>query len=283
MLESLGDYWPVTLRQVYYRLVAAGVIENRRGPYQKLSGILAQARLDGHVPWDAVEDRARTVLHSAGWREARSFIEDQTKEYLVGYRRDLLQSQDQALEIWIEKDALSHVCHRAAFPYCVPVVVARGFSSVSYVNNAAERIRRQAETGQETCIIYFGDLDPSGWAMLPAMMETLEHEMGLHGQVTGIRCALTLEQVCQFNLPRNPDALKDTDPRAKRYREEFGDVAVELDALPPAMLEDLVRQAVESRLDMGRFRREQRQQETDIAEIGAVRRCVLEAVDREER
>ncbi len=42
ILDDLRPYWPLTLRQVYYQLVAAGHIENRSTAYNKLSRILSQ-------------------------------------------------------------------------------------------------------------------------------------------------------------------------------------------------------------------------------------------------
>ncbi len=61
----------------------------------------------------------------------------------------------------MEKDALSRLVQVAARPYGVSVVVARGFSSVSYIHECAERIRRAHQrTGQDTKILYFGDFDP---------------------------------------------------------------------------------------------------------------------------
>jgi hypothetical protein len=41
--------YPLTLRQVYYRLVAAGDIENMRSNYTSLSSILVKARERGEV------------------------------------------------------------------------------------------------------------------------------------------------------------------------------------------------------------------------------------------
>jgi len=283
VLEDLNGYWPLTLRQVYYQLVAAGDIANRRSTYQKLSRVLVQARLENHVTWGAIEDRARSILNSAGWTDAADFITDQTERYLEGYRRDLLRGQEHALEVWVEKDALSHVCYRAAFPYCVPVVVARGFSSVSYLNDAAERIRANGRRGKGTVILYFGDLDPSGYEMLPAMMFTLQDEMGLEGWVQGLRCALTPEQVEQHGLPTNPDALKLTDTRAKKYIERFGNLAVELDALRPDALEGLVRGSIESWLDLGRLQADQKAQASERKSLGRLRKKVRALVASEGR
>ena len=262
VLDELRAYWPLTLRQVYYQLVAGLVIENNRSTYQKLSRILAKARIDNRVPWEALEDRARTMLESAGYVEKSDFVETELFNFLRGYRRDLLQSQPVALEVWIEKDALSRVCYNAAFPYCVPVIVARGFSSVSYVNECRKRVEANARAGKQTVILYFGDLDPSGWEMLPSMLETLRGEMGLEKLVEGQRCALTPEQVEAYNLPRSVDAMKDTDTRTPKFKamlrsQGYDDtLAVELDALPPAVLEDLTREAIERKLDLSQLQAE---------------------------
>ena len=73
VLVSLKEYWPLTLRQVYYRLVAAGTIENNLAEYSKLSRILTKARLDGLVSWESMEDRSRRMLLSAGWEDKDDF------------------------------------------------------------------------------------------------------------------------------------------------------------------------------------------------------------------
>lgn len=274
ILDGLADYWPLTLRQVYYQLVASGAIQNNLGEYSKLSRILTKGRLDGYVSWDAMEDRTRVTLNSGGWTDQGHFMEDELDNFLTGYRRDLLQTQAAALEVWVEKDALSRVCHNVAYPYCVPVIVARGFSSITYVHECRKRVEANADEGKRTVILYFGDLDPSGWAMLPAMLETLQNEMALGDLVEGKRCALTVEQVGAYNLPRNPDALKATDTRAKKYIARFGDLAVELDALPPATLESLVMGAIETNLDLSKFEAERQREERDRARIAAIRHKV---------
>jgi hypothetical protein len=74
VLESLKDYWPLTLRQVYYQLVVNGTISNNLREYNKLSRVLTKARLDDLVSWDAIEDRARATLRSAGWQDKDQFV-----------------------------------------------------------------------------------------------------------------------------------------------------------------------------------------------------------------
>jgi hypothetical protein len=271
VLHQLESYWPLTLRQVYYRLVASLLIENAQSEYARLSRLLVKARLDGLVPWEAMEDRARSTLPSAGWKDWSDFVSCELDDFLTGFRRHLIQSQDVALEVWLEKDALSRIVQQTAFPYCVPVVVARGFSSVSYLHECRKRIEAHAALGKRTEILYFGDQDPSGWEMLPSMLTTLQAEMGLGDLVTGIRCALTPELVEQYDLPRDPAAFKPTDTRARKYMEQFGDLAVELDALPPATLESIIRESIESRLDLERFEAERAREVDDQSRIEGLR------------
>jgi hypothetical protein len=278
VLERLADYWPLTLRQVFYQLVAALVVPNRLGEYKKLSRVLTKARLDGLVPFEALEDRSRRVLEPDVWPDAAAFTAAHLDWFLDGYRRDLLQSQDTALEVWVEKDALAHICQRVADPLGVPVAVARGFSSTSHVHEGCLRIERNARAGRPTTLLYFGDLDPSGWAMLPAMLYTLQREMHLGDWVQGVRCALTPEQVDGYGLPHSIEALKDTDSRAKKYREQFGSLAVELDALPPADLEALVRDAIESRLDPARLDAERDRETQERARIAALKDRMREII-----
>src|SRR5512144_164521 len=190
-VESMRAYWPLTLRQVYYQLVAALVIDNRLNEYKRLSKLLSDARLNGELPWESMEDRSRVYLRSGGWPSKTAFADQQMRNFLEGYRRDLLQHQPARLELWIEKDALSRIVHEVAFTYCVPVIAARGFSSTTFKNECRKRILWNHSQGQRTIILYFGDLDPSGWEMLPAMMRTFREKMDLsEQQVTSYRCAL---------------------------------------------------------------------------------------------
>lgn len=280
VIDGLNEYWPLTLRQIYYQLVAALLIRNCRSSYGALSRTLAKARIDDLIPWQAMEDRSRSLLTSGGWADQGAFIQDETSDFLAGYRRDLLQGQEYRPEVWVEKDALSRVCHRAAMPYCVPVIVARGFSSVSFLNEARNRILTNRDNGQKTSILYLGDLDPSGWAMLPAMEETLVNEMDCGGLVIFTRCGLLPEQVKTYNLPTNPDALKKKDTRAKKYKEQFGNLAVELDALRPDILAGLVEESIRGVLGLSQFVREQARELQDNDRLEALRARVLDFIGK---
>ena len=148
-------------------------------------------------------------------------------------------------------------------------------TELSVVDASGVRVTR----GQRTRVLYFGDLDPSGWEMLPAMMKTLQEEMGLWKWVDGIRCALTPAQVEEHDLPHSIDALKLSDPRAQKYMAQFGDLAVELDALSPATLTNVVREAIEDNLDMTTYTAEQEQEAEERDRIANMKQDVDELLD----
>jgi len=269
ILNELKAYRPLTLRQVYYQLVGKGYIENKVSEYGMLSRLLKQARLDGYIPWEWIEDRVRAYHDLTGWGGADSFIKASLEQFLRGYSRDLLQSQEVYLEIWIEKDALSSIFTRVARPYTIPVVVCRGFSSVSFLNDYKKRL--EYCQGQRPILLYFGDFDPSGVEMLKAMEITLQEELEVEG-IEFKRVALLREHIAEYHLPHSPEALKKTDSRAFKHIAEYGELAVELDALRPDILEAKIREAIEGEIDLELYASEletQEQEQDKLARLKA--------------
>jgi len=274
ILNELKAYRPLTLRQVYYQLVGKGYIENKVSEYGMLSRLLKQARLEGYIPWEWIEDRVRAYHDLTGWSGAEAFIEASLEGFLDGYQRDLLQSQNVYLEIWIEKDALSSIFTRVARPYTVPVVVCRGFSSVSFLNDYRERLKYQRS--KAPVLLYFGDFDPSGVEMLEAMKITLINELKLPN-VTFSRVALLEDDIYEYRLPHSPEALKKTDTRASKHIAEYGELAVELDALRPDILEAKIREAIEAWLfNKDSFKQEQAKQLEEIDKLDRLRAYIRE-------
>lgn len=254
-LEELKGYWPLTLRQVYYQLVARQVIANKVTEYAMLSKLLKHARLDGLVLWEAIEDRLRTSTLNRGWRDKNAFLDGELYNFLNGYRRHLQQGQGNYIEFWIEKDALRSIFQKVANPFCIPVCVCRGFSSVSFLHELSDRLADALSENKQPVILYFGDFDPSGEEMLPAMQTTLEDEMDVQ-EVQYEKVALTREDVDKYNLPHDPNAVKKSDSRYLKFVAEHGLYAVELDALPPDVLEQRIRQAIENNIDSAQFQRQ---------------------------
>lgn len=253
ILNELEAYKPLTLRQIYYQFVGKGYIENKVSEYGMLSNLLKWARIDGYVSWDSIEDRVRAFHNGVGFDDKDQFIGHELDNFLHGYRRNLLQSQEKYIEAWIEKDALTAIFKRVAMPYCVSVVVCRGFSSVSFLNDFGMRLTYQNK--KTPVVLYFGDFDPSGVEMLEAMKTTLQDELNIKN-IEFRRKALLQDDIHIHQLPHSPNALKYTDTRAKKHVTAYGEIAVELDALPPAILEGKIKDAIESEIDISLFNKE---------------------------
>lgn len=232
----LADHHPMTVRQVYYRLVSGQVIENSRSAYQGVSNVLVRARQEGAVSWDWMEDRNRRPREVSMWDNLADFADTATR----AYRRDVWGSQPGYVECWLEKDALSGIFESVLTPYGVTLCVGRGYDGWSSIKWAADRYG----DGSGVTVLYWGDLDPSGEDMVRSLIDRLAF-FGCKPEV--VKCALTIDDVRRYNLP--PDFTKTTDTRRAAFVAKYGDVAVELDALPPTVLENRIIAEVERRMN----------------------------------
>lgn len=234
----VGSYdTPVTLRQLFYRLVAAGHLDNTRQAYKRLSDRTATARRAGEFP--DLADRTRTISRHPsfdGPDEATAWLTD-------FYRRDRTEGQAWSVYLGVEKHGLVAQLKAWFGALGVPVVALGGYSSQSFVDDVQRDVERQA---RPAALIYAGDFDPSG--------EDIDRDFvgrtGCWEKV--VRVALTAEQVEVFDLP--PAVGKAADSRAEAFVARHGRlVQVELDALPPTDLRALYRRALDDFWDSSPF------------------------------
>lgn len=234
--KVLRDFHPMTVRQVYYRLVAAQIIDNNRSSYKAVSNLLVDLRLDGTIQWDYVEDRLRRPRRVGMWQDMKSFM----RTVRNAYWRDIWADQPYKVEVWLEKDALSGIVGDVCDEFRCTLNVGRGYDGWSSIHNAALR----HGNGDDSIILYLGDHDPSGQDMSRSLEERL-NELGCYPKI--IRIGLNQEDIEEYNLP--PDLTKTTDSRRAKFVAEYGDEAVELDALPPTVLQERVRQNIDQWID----------------------------------
>ncbi len=171
------------------------------------------------------------------WDGLPSFAEDA----LRSYRRDVWAEQPAYVECWLEKDALSGIFEDALEPYGVTLNVGRGYDGWDSIRNASLRLNATTEPS----FLYFGDFDPSGEDMVRSLTERLAF-FGCRPEI--MKCALTLEDVRRYHLP--PDFTKKTDSRRAAFVAKYGDISVELDALPLTALRDRIVEEVETRMNL---------------------------------
>jgi hypothetical protein len=238
--EYAAQGFDLTLRQLYYQFVSRGLIANRMSEYKRLGDIINDARLGGAMDWDYIVDRTRNLRDLPHWTSPESIL----NAVAAQYRTHRWARQPEAVEVWIEKDALIGVIQGVCETADVPYFSCRGYVSQSEMWSAAQRHRGYQKHGQQPIIIHLGDHDPSGIDM----SRDIQDRLALFGASTEvIRIALTMAQIDQYQPPPNP--AKITDSRAEGYIEEYGTESWELDALDPATLAALITDEIDRHRD----------------------------------
>jgi hypothetical protein len=248
----------LTLRQTYYQCVVRNLFPNSERSYKKLSGLLSDARLAGLVDWEAIEDRVRVPVMPTEFSNLRELAE----AAIASYRLPRWAGQDYYVELWVEKDALSGVLRPLAREFHVAMLVNRGYSSQSAMYDSATRFCRARDDGKDCLLCYLGDHDPSGEDMVRDIRDRLRM---FGAEVTVEKIGLTMEQVEEYDPPPNPAKL--TDPRSSGYVEKHGNESWEVDALPPEVLDALIRKAIGGVLDTDRMDAVQDREEVDKARL----------------
>jgi hypothetical protein len=239
--------YTLTLRQLYYQLVARDIIPNKQTEYKRLGSILNDARLAGLVDWDAIEDRTRNLRGLSHWDDPRDII--QSAAY--SFRIDKWSDQDHRVEVWVEKDALVGVLEKVCDDLDVSYFSCRGYTSQSELYGAGKRLLSHIDAGKKPVIIHLGDHDPSGIDMTRDITDRLS--LFAEEAVEVRRIALNRDQIDQYDPPPNP--AKITDSRYEGYMRIHGKESWELDALDPSVIDALIRSEVEQFRDNRRWKK----------------------------
>lgn len=242
ILETYAEQgYDLSLRQLYYQLVAANIVENTERSYKNVGNLVSDARLAGLIDWSMIDDRGRTISRNPHWENPRQFMESVTPQFAI----DKWENQSVYLEVMVEKQALEGVLEPLCSELDITFSANKGYSSSSAMYKAGKRLARQI-SDEKTChVIYLGDHDPSGIDMTRDIEERLKMFSGedeFSDNIEVHRVALNLDQIRKLRPPENP--AKITDPRADDYISKFGRHSWELDAIEPRALALLVRNKV---------------------------------------
>ena len=282
VINDLKRFWPLSVRQVHYGLLNApplrnsstgkqrAAYENNRESYQDLTDLMARARLLGMVPWEAVTDETRPVSGTRYHRDASAFVDIECYNLLVGYRRDLLQSQLDHVELVLEKLTVQRIIQPIANQYCLPMTVGRGYCSLEPRYEIAQRYR---QSGKDRLILLIvADFDPDGDEIAESLARSLRDDFGIES-VEYSKILLRQDQVRDLGLPPNAVEAKTTSSRYQKFFERYGSNAVyELEAIPPSQMQSIVREAIEATIDLDKFNDELEQEKWDAAELELLKR-----------
>lgn len=221
----------MTVRQVFYRLVSIGIIEKTEAEYKStVVRLLGNMRKQQIIPYHWIADNTRWVRRPKTYSSIEMALEDTA----YSYRKSMWQDLDNYVEFWLEKDSLSGIVYKETESWDVPLMVTRGYPSLSFLYTAGEQI----SLIDKSCYLYYlGDRDPSG-VNIPIKVEEGIREFAPDTDIYFEVIAVTADQISEFDLPTRPTKL--TDSRSNSFIGE----SVELDAIPPNKLREIVRKHI---------------------------------------
>ena len=120
--------------------------------------LLVELRRDGVIPYGWIADSIRWQRKPRTWDSAEEAIRETARLY----RRNVWRDLKTYVEVWCEKDALAGVLYDVTQRCDVPLMVTRGYPSLTYLHDAAQAMAEQVKRKKNVFIYYFGDWDPSG-------------------------------------------------------------------------------------------------------------------------
>jgi hypothetical protein len=221
----------VTLRQLFYRLIADGTLPNTSDYYTTLSRRSAEARREGVFP-DLI-DQTRNLLMYETYDSPTDALADLHRTY----RRDRTEGQEWSVYLGVEKHGMAAQLMSWFGDLGIPILTLGGWSSQTFADDVAEDI---VARDRDAVLLYAGDFDPSGWFIPDDFVRRV-------GEFTEAeRIALHPSQIEALGLVENPAPAKSKrDSRASAFRELFGTVRqVEIDAIDPPVLHQLYADAL---------------------------------------
>ncbi|MBN1535219.1 MAG: hypothetical protein JW908_00700 [Anaerolineales bacterium] len=246
LAEYAAEGYDLSLRQLYYQLVARGYIENSERSYKRTGDLLNNARLAGLVDWNMITDRGRHTVFSTHWDNPAEIVEAAADQFAI----DKWENQDYHVEVMVEKQALEGVLIPVCRELDIRFTANKGYSSSSTMYDIGKRLLGKYGN-HEIIVFYLGDHDPSGIDMT----RDVEDRLKLFADINDIqveRLALNWDQIEQWQPPKNP--AKETDARFKQYRRRYGESSWELDAIEPRILAELVKTAVWKYRDLDKWK-----------------------------
>lgn len=242
--QILDEYsekgYDLSLRQLYYQLVARGYIENSIQSYKRIGNLVNDGRLAGLIDWDMITDRGRTKVEVSHWGSPRDIVYSAARSFRI----DKWQNQKYYVMVMVEKQALEGVLIPVCRGLDIPFIANKGYSSASAMYEIGKDLQHRMDRGKQIVMLYLGDHDPSGIDMTRDVQERLSMFSGCSAfeEVQVDRLALNLDQIEALNPPPNP--AKESDARYEKYVKRYGETCWELDAIEPTQLAQIVERAV---------------------------------------
>ena len=217
----------MSVRQVYYQIVINGDVEKTDNGYRRVQRQLLLMRQEGILPHSLIVDSSRSYYKS----ESYNSLKEATDRLLRRYKVDTWKNTNAYVEIWLEKEGLAGIFREVTDEFDVPLYPTKGFTSETFVYEAAVYIMSQSKPA---FIYIFSDHDPSGEELSDTIIKKMK-AFGVDAYFE--RIALTTQQIEYYNLPTRYT-------KKTTHKKGFKGPSTELDALPPDVLKELIRNCI---------------------------------------
>jgi hypothetical protein len=279
VVPILEEEHPMTLRQLFYRCISAGLLANSPKEYKKLGSLMTRLREAKQVPMTWIVDHIRATLKPSSWSGLADFGDTVRR----AYRKDFWSSLPHHVEVFVEKDAIAGTIQPVTSEYDIALRVCRGYSSLSFVGEIAaewSRIRKPIFA------YYIGDFDPSGFDLERDLYQKLERYSGKWADRSrdGYTSEDRLEECddpmafywsrlavkeLDFQAHRLiPLPVKMSDNRAREFIRKYGNECAEVDALPPRELRQRIENSITDHIDGDRWSKLQETEQLEQESLG---------------
>lgn len=282
VLDDLKSYWPLTVRQVHYRLLndpplrhaskPSSTYLNDKASYQSLVILMSSARVTGDIPWHSIGDGTRPVKPNAQYRDVATFIDLELHNLLRGYRRNLLQSQQDHIELIAEKITVQSMVERVTSRYCIPTTIGRGYCSLPPRKAIVDRFKRSAK--DRLILLFVSDFDPDGEEIAESFARSIRDDFAIE-QVVPHKVLLAHQQTKDWDLPPSMEA-KTTSRNCAKFVSRYGKNVFELESILPSKFESEIESAIKSVIDIRAFNKDVEIERRELRAVQAAKHIATE-------
>ena len=238
ILSGYRDFLPVTIRQIFYRLVVVHDYPKDEKGYKRLVEMLTTARRGRAIEMDAIRDDGGHDIEPTFYADADDFL-DSVRRWSTTFRLDRTLGQETRLIVMCEAGGMAPQLARVTNEYGIRVISGGGFDSVTKKHELAQDLGNDDRPVE---VLHIGDHDPSGVHLFLALSEDITafaEEYGVEIEFT--RLAVTPAQIVELTLPTS--IKKSTDNRA------FNGRTAQAEAIAPDVMSTILRSAIDERID----------------------------------
>lgn len=239
IIAVLKEDHPQSVRHVFYRMTDPRLpepVEKSDRGYRHVQDRCVKLRRSGRIPYGWFADLSRRGYFVNTYADAGDFI-----TRMKGlYRADLWQNADCRCEVWAESRSIASVILSDCNELAVDLYPCGGFSSLSFIHEAAESINASDDT-RPLQVFYIGDYDAAGVLIDVSLQRELREHLRADIELRFERIGINADQIAEYDLPSKP--RKETDKRSQHIT-----CAVEAESMPAKILRRILRDKIEALL-----------------------------------